>query len=230
MVDIDAGRASLWVGNYDFWHQSSILARDLRANENKKKEDKALELEAFIRRFSANASKSRQATSRRKQLEKLTIEELPVSTRKHPHIVFTQKREAGDILLEVRGLTKSLDGIKVLDNITFTLQKGDKVMLIGDDEIANTTLLQILMGEMSADEGTFRWGVTTTQAYLPKDQNSYFDGVEHNLIDWLREFSEDKSKILSVLFWVACFSPAKKVSKPPKFCQVASACAACWPK
>jgi len=194
MVDIDAGKASLWVGNYDFWHQSSILARDLRANENKKKEDKALELEAFIRRFSANASKSRQATSRRKQLEKLTIEELPVSTRKHPHIVFTQKREAGDILLEVRGLSKSIGGLKVLDNVTFTLQKGDKAILVGDDEIANTTLLQILMGEISPDEGTFRWGVTTTQAYLPKDQNAYFDNVELNLIDWLREFSEDKTE------------------------------------
>jgi ATPase subunit of ABC transporter with duplicated ATPase domains len=194
MVDIDCGKANLWVGNYDFWHQSSALARELRSNENKKKEDKALELEAFIRRFSANASKSRQATSRRKQLEKLTIEELPISSRKHPHILFSQKREAGDILLEVRDISKSIGGLKILDKVTFTLRKGDKVILVGDDEIAKTTLLQILMGEIPPDDGTFRWGVTTTQAYLPKDHNSYFENIQLNLIDWLREFSEDKSE------------------------------------
>lgn len=194
MVDIDCGKANLWVGNYDFWYESSILARDLRSNENKKKEDKRAELEAFIRRFSANASKSRQATSRRRQLENLTIEELPISSRKHPSILFSQRREAGDILLEVRNITKSIGGLKILDNVTFTLQKGDKAILVGDDEIAKTLLMQILMGEIAPDEGTFRWGVTTTQAYLPKDHNAYFDGIELNLIDWLRQYSEDKSE------------------------------------
>lgn len=194
MVDIDYGKANMWVGNYDFWYQSSQLARDLRANENKKKEDKAKELEAFIARFSANASKSRQATSRRKQLDKLTIEDLPQSIRKSPSILFAQKREAGDILLEVRDLSASLHGEKLLHDVTFTIKKGEKVILVGNNELAKTLLMQVLMGEAKADSGTFRWGVTTTQGYLPKDHNSYFDGKEINLIDWLREFSEDKSE------------------------------------
>lgn len=194
MVDIDFGKASLWVGNYDFWYHSSQLARDLKAADNKKKEDKAKDLEAFIRRFSANASKSRQATSRRKQLEKLTLEELPISTRKSPNILFQQKREAGDILLEVKDLSKTLHGEKILDNVTFQIKKGDKILIIGDNEIANTTLFQIVAGIMPADSGTYRWGVTTTQAYLPKDHNEYFEGKDLNLIDWLREYSEDKSE------------------------------------
>lgn len=194
MVDIDYGKANLYVGNYDFWLQSSQLAMELKSNSNKKKEDKAKELEAFIQRFSANASKSRQATSRKKQLEKLTLDELPVSTRKRPNILFQQKREAGDILLEVQGLTKSLNGEKVLDNVSFSLRRGDKVLFVGENEIAKTTLFQILMGEMQADSGEFKWGVTTNYAYLPKDNNSYFEGKTMNLIDWLREFSEDKSE------------------------------------
>ncbi len=194
MVDIDYGKANMWVGNYDFWQQSSQLARDLRANENKKKEDKAKELEAFIARFSANASKSRQATSRRKQLEKLTIEDLPQSIRKTPNILFSQKREAGDILLEVRDLSGSLHGEQLIDSVSFTIKKGEKVIFVGNNELAKTLLFQILMGEAKADSGTFRWGVTTSQSYLPKDHNSFFDGKEVNLIDWLREFSEDKSE------------------------------------
>jgi ATPase subunit of ABC transporter with duplicated ATPase domains len=193
-VDVDYGKASLWVGNYDFWQQSSLLARDLKSNENKKKEDKAKDLEAFIRRFSANASKSKQATSRRKVLEKLTIEDLPISTRKSPNILFSQKREAGDILLEVKGLTKSLHGEKLFSDVTFQIKKGEKVLIIGDNEIANSMLFQIIAGEVAADAGTYRWGVTTTQGYLPKDYNDYFDGKDLNLIDWLREYSEDKSE------------------------------------
>lgn len=194
MVDIDYGKANLWVGNYDFWYQSSQLARELKSNENKKKEDKAKELEAFIRRFSANASKSKQATSRRRQLEKLTIEDLPISNRKSPSIMFSQKREAGDILLEVKDLSKTVNGEKLLDNVTFQLKKGDKVVFVGDNDIAISTLFQVLMGELKPDSGTFRFGVTTTQSYLPKDHNPYFDGKKVNLIDWLREYSEDKSE------------------------------------
>lgn len=194
MVDIDYGKASLYVGNYDFWQQSSQLALELRSNSNKKKEDKAKELETFIARFSANASKSRQATSRKKQLEKLTLDELPVSTRKKPNILFQQKREAGDVLLEVQGISKTINNEKVLDNISFSLRKGDKVIFVGQNEIAKTTLFQILMGEVKPDEGTYKWGVTTSQSYLPKDHNPYFEGKEMNLIDWLREFSEDKSE------------------------------------
>ncbi len=194
MVDIDYGKANLYVGNYDFWLQSSQLAMELRSNSNKKKEDKAKELESFIQRFSANASKSRQATSRKKQLEKLTLEELPVSTRKRPNILFQQKREAGTILLEVHGLSKSLNGEKIFENVSFSLNRGDKVLFVGENEIAKTTLFQILTGELAPDSGTFKWGVTTNYSYLPKDQNPYFVDKTMNLIDWLREYSEDKSE------------------------------------
>lgn len=194
MVDIDYGKAQLYVGNYDFWLQSSELARELRSNEHKKKEDKAKELESFIRRFSANASKSSQATSRRKQLEKLTLEELPISTRKSPNIMFQQKREAGDILLEVKGISKALEGQSILKDVTFTIKKGDKAIFVGEDEIAKTLLFRILMGEVEPDSGTIKWGVTTTQAYLPKDNNVYFENKDINLIDWLRQFSEEKSE------------------------------------
>ncbi|MBP6218336.1 MAG: ATP-binding cassette domain-containing protein [Oligoflexales bacterium] len=194
MVDIDYGKASLYVGNYDFWLQSSQLALELRSNSNKKKEDKAKELESFIQRFSANASKSRQATSRKKQLEKITLDELPVSTRKRPSIVFQQKREAGDVLLEVNSITKVVGTEKVLDDVSFSLKKGDKVIFVGDNEISKTTLFQILVGEMKADKGSFKWGITTNQGYLAKDHNHYFEGSELNLIDWLRQYSEDKSE------------------------------------
>lgn len=194
MVDVDYGKAKLYTGNYDFWEQSSLLAQELRSNENKKREDKAKDLEAFIARFSANASKSSQATSRRKMLEKLTLEDLPISTRKKPNILFQQKREAGDILLEVKDLSCSKNGLKILDKVNFSLKKGDKAILVGDNEIAKTTLFQVLMGELVPDSGTYRWGTTTTQAYLPKDHNPYFDGMDLNLIDWLRQYSEDKSE------------------------------------
>lgn len=194
MVDIDYGKASLWVGNYDFWQQSSVLARELKQNENKKKEDKAKDLEAFIRRFSANASKSSQATSRRKQLEKLTLEDLPQSIRKSPNILFSPKREAGDILLEVKNVCKKINNEGLLNNISFNVKKGEKIIFVGDNEISISMLFDILMGEQSADEGSVRWGVTTTQSYLPKDHNKFFDGKAVNLIDWLREFSEDKSE------------------------------------
>lgn len=193
-VDIDYGKAQMWVGNYDFWQQSSMLARDLMAHENKKKEDKAKDLEAFIARFSANASKSRQATSRRKLLEKLTFEDLPISTRKSPNILFSQKREAGDILLEVNNLSASLNGEPLFQNASFNVKKGDKILFLGDNELAITSLFNVLMGEAPADNGTVRWGVTTSQAYLPKDHNQFFDGKEINLVDWLREYSEDKSE------------------------------------
>lgn len=194
MVDIDYGKAKLYTGNYDFWEQSSLLAQELRSNENKKREEKAKDLESFIARFSANASKSSQATSRRKMLEKLTLEDLPISTRKKPNILFQQKREAGDILLEVKDLSCSKNGQKILESVHFSLKKGDKAILVGENEIAKTALFQVLMGELTPDSGTYRWGSTTTQAYLPKDQNAYFDGLDLNLIDWLRQYSVDKSE------------------------------------
>lgn len=194
MVDVDYGKARLYTGNYDFWEQSSQLALELRSNENKKREDKAKELETFIARFSANASKSSQATSRRKMLEKLTLEDLPISTRKKPNILFQQKREAGDIILEVKELSLVRNGQKILDNATFSLKRGDKAILVGDNEIGLTSLFQALVTELPADSGTVRWGSTVTPAYLPKDNNTYFDGVDLNLIDWLRQYSEDKSE------------------------------------
>lgn len=194
MVDIDFGKVSLYVGNYDFWKQSSELAMHLRANENKKKEEKAKELEAFISRFSANAAKSKQATARRKQLEKLTLDDMPVSSRKYPYVKFDQEREAGDILLEVKNLTKSIDGELILNDVSFEIQKNDKVLFLSESDQATTVLFKILMGEMEADSGEFRWGVTTSQAFLPKDFNHFFMECKLNLIDWLRQYSDDQSE------------------------------------
>ncbi len=194
MVDIDFGKVSLYVGNYDFWKQSSELAQQLRANENKKKEDKAKELEAFISRFSANAAKSKQATARRKQLEKLTLEDMPISSRKYPYVKFDQEREAGDILLEVKNISKMVDGEQVLKDISFEIQKQDKALFLADNEQAITVLFKILMGELEADSGEFRWGVTTSQSFFPKDFNHFFADCKLNLIDWLRQYSDDQSE------------------------------------
>ena len=194
MVDIDFRKVSLYVGNYDFWKKSSELALQLRSNENKKKEDKAKELEAFIRRFSANASKSKQATARKKQLEKLTLDDIPMTTRKYPYIRYEQEREAGDILLEVKGLTKEIGGEKVLDNVSFEILKGDKALIVSNSELSVSTLFEVLMGNLEPDSGSFRWGVTTSQAYIPKDFNEFFESCKLNLVDWLRQFSEDQSE------------------------------------
>jgi ATPase subunit of ABC transporter with duplicated ATPase domains len=164
----------------------------LRGAESKKTEEKANELKAFIKRFSANASKSKQATSRQKQLEKLSLVDLPVSTRKYPFIKFTPGREAGKDILRVDGLTKSIEGVKILDNVSFTIDKGDKVAFLSPNDLTQTILFQILMGELEADSGTFTWGVTTSQAYLPSDNSKFFQSAEDDLINWLREYSEDK--------------------------------------
>ena len=158
---------------------------------NKKKEEKIKELQTFIQRFSANASKSKQATSRKKLLEKITLDDIKPSSRRYPYIAFTPDREAGDQLLQVSGLTKTIDGEKVLNNVSFTLKKGDKVAFVGPNSVGKTALFEILMGNMEADAGTFKWGVTTTQAYLPKDNNEFFDDVDLNLVDWLRQYSRD---------------------------------------
>lgn len=194
MVDIDFGKAKLFVGNYDFWKQSSELALRLRSNDNKKKEDKTKELEAFIRRFSANASKSKQATARRKQLDKITLDDIEPSTRKNPHVIFEQERDAGDILLIVKGLSKTINGEKILNKVSFEILKGDKAIFVGDSEIARSVLFDILMGKMKPDEGEIKWGVTTSQSYLPKDHDSYFTETPLTLIDWLRQYSKDKSE------------------------------------
>ncbi|GAA4878725.1 ATP-binding cassette domain-containing protein [Paenibacillus vulneris] len=193
IADIDFGKIQLYVGNYDFWYESSQLALKLTRESNKKVEEKRKELEAFIQRFSANASKSKQATSRKKQLEKLTLEDIRPSTRKYPFIKFQPEREAGKQLLSVEKLSKTIDGEKILNNISFTLNKGDKVALVGPNGHAKTTLFQILMGELEADSGEYTWGVTTTQAYFPKDNSEYFNS-DLNLVDWLRQYSKDQDE------------------------------------
>jgi ATPase subunit of ABC transporter with duplicated ATPase domains len=195
MADIDYGRIQLYTGNYDFWYESSQLLLKQAQDKKKKVEDKAEELKAFIARFSANASKSRQATSRKKQLEKLTLEDIQPSSRKYPFVGFKAEREAGDQLLRVENLSKTIDGTKVLDRVTFRLSKGDKVAFIGDSDLAVTTLFRILVGEIEPDSGSFTWGVTTTRSYFPKDNSEYFDKSELSLIDWLRQYSPDQSEI-----------------------------------
>ncbi|ACL19610.1 ABC transporter related [Desulfitobacterium hafniense DCB-2] len=193
MADVDFGKIKLYVGNYDFWYESSQLALQMTRDLNKKKEEKAKQLKEFIARFSANASKSKQATSRKKMLDKLNIEDIEPSNRKYPYVGFKPEREVGNDILTVEGLTKTIDGVKVLDNVSFILSKGDKVALVGTNEGAYTALLQILAGEMEPDSGSYKWGVTITKAYFPKDNTEYFQDVDLSLVDWLRQFSADKT-------------------------------------
>ena len=192
IADIDYGKIKMFVGNYDFWYESNQLMQELIRNQNKKMEQKKKELQDFIARFSANASKSKQATSRKKQLEKLQFEDMQVSNRKYPYIEFKPEREAGNNMLKVENLTKTIDGEKILDNISFTINTGDKVVILSKNDIAKTTLFQILAGELEPDSGTVEWGVTTSQSYFPKDNSTYFEDVDLSLIDWLRQFSTDQ--------------------------------------
>ncbi|WNQ09119.1 ATP-binding cassette domain-containing protein [Paenibacillus aurantius] len=194
IADIDFGKIQLYVGNYDFWYESSQLATKLLTDKNKKIEEKRKELEEFIRRFSANASKSKQATSRKKTLEKLTLEDIKPSSRKYPYINFKADREAGKQLLTVENLSKTVDGEPLLNNVSFTINKGDKIAFVGPNGHAKSTLFEILMKEQEADSGSFTWGVTTSQAYFPIDNSKYFDGVELNLIDWLRQYSKEQDE------------------------------------
>ncbi|MGN8833172.1 ABC-F family ATP-binding cassette domain-containing protein [Selenomonas montiformis] len=191
ICDVDFGEIRLYAGNYDFWYQSSQLALQLQKEQNKKAEEKIKELQNFIARFAANAAKSKQATSRKKLLDKIRVEDIKPSSRRYPYIAFTPDREAGDQLLQVDGISKTVDGEQVLKNVSFTLKKGDKVAFVGPNSIGKTMLFRILMGEEEPDEGTFKWGVTTTQAYLPSDNSSYFDDVDLTLVDWLRQYSKD---------------------------------------
>jgi len=187
IADIDFGKISVYMGNYDFWYQASQLNLKQKQEGNKKITDRANELKAFIQRFSSNASKSKQATSRKKLLEKLTIEDMPVSSRKYPFICFKPERTCGNVILEVDGLTKSIDGEKVLNNVSFNVNCGNKIAFMGGNSLAKTTLFQILAGEMEPDSGTFHWGTTITQSYFPKEYSAYFNG-DRNLIEWLLEW------------------------------------------
>jgi len=194
MIDIDFGKATLFMGNYDFWYESSQLALSMSRDKNKKTEEKMKELQEFIDRFSANASKSKQATSRKKTLEKLTLDDIKPSSRKYPFINFKPEREVGNEVLMVEGLTKTYEGRKVLDNVTFRMNTGDKIALVGDDEVAKSVLLAILAGDLAPDSGEFKWGVTITPSYFPKNNTSYFEGCNLNLVDWLRQYSSDQDE------------------------------------
>ncbi|MGG0539336.1 ABC-F family ATP-binding cassette domain-containing protein [Priestia aryabhattai] len=189
IADLDFSKIQVYVGNYDFWYESSQLAQKMASDANKKKEEKIKELQAFIARFSANASKSKQATSRKKLLDKISLDDIRPSSRRYPYVNFTPEREIGNDVLRVEGLTKTIDGVKVLDNVSFTMNKDDKIALVGRNELANSTLMKILMGEMEADSGTYKWGVTTSQAFFPKDNSEYFENGDLNLVDWLRQYS-----------------------------------------
>ncbi|WP_455100088.1 ABC-F family ATP-binding cassette domain-containing protein [Peptostreptococcus stomatis] len=193
IVDVDFGKIQLYTGNYDFWYESSQLALQLMKDQNKKAEEKIAQLKEFIARFSSNASKAKQATSRKKQLEKLNIEEIQPSRRKYPYVAFKPEREIGNEVLEVHNITKVIDGVKVLDYISFRLENDDKVVFMGDD-MAATALFNILSERDTDFEGSFKWGVTTSQDYMPKNHNEYFDGCELSLVDWLRQYSEEKSE------------------------------------
>jgi ATPase subunit of ABC transporter with duplicated ATPase domains len=194
MADIDFSKVTTFTGNYDFWRQASELNQRLLSAQNKKSTDKAEELKAFIQRFSANASKSRQASSRQKQLEKLTFVDMPVSSRKQPFVGFDLKRELGNDVLTVEGITKTFEGSEILKNISFTMKKGDKIALLGKNDLAKTMLMDILAGETKADKGTFTWGTTTTRSYFPAENSKYFAGDEDSLVDWLRQYSDDKDE------------------------------------
>lgn len=194
MVDIDFRKIKIFVGNYDFWYESSQLAAQMLKDQNKKKEDKIKELQNFIARFSANKSKSKQATSRKKLLDKIQIEDIQPSTRRYPFVGFEMEREVGNQILEVNEISKTIEGRLVLDKVSFMVNKNDKIGFIGD-ELAITTLFKILAGEMEADSGSFKWGVTTSRSYFPKDNTEFFKDTPYNLIDWLRQYSTEQSEI-----------------------------------
>ena len=191
IADIDYAKIQLYAGNYDFWYESSQLMVRQMKEANKKKEEKIKELQEFIQRFSANASKSKQATSRKRALEKIELDDIRPSSRKYPYIDFRPFREIGNEVLTVEGLTKTVDGVKVLDNVSFIVNKDDKIAFVGSDELAKTTLFKILAGDLEPDEGSYKWGITTSQAYFPKDNTKEFD-CEDIIVDWLMQYSPEK--------------------------------------
>jgi len=194
ICDIDFSKIKLYVGNYDFWYKSSQLAQRMMSDQNKKVEEKMKELKEFIQRFSANASKSSQATSRKKMLDKLTLEDIQPSSRKYPYVGFKPDREAGDNLLRVENISFTFEGKSLLRDVSFTIKKGQKVVFLADSEVTTSFLFKILMGEIKPDKGRVEWGVTTTQAYLPNDNSSFFKDASLDLINWLRQFSKDQTE------------------------------------
>ena len=194
IVDIDYTKIRMYVGNYDFWYESSQLIQREMRDQNRKNEDKIKELQAFIQRFSANKSKSKQATSRKKLLDKITVEEMPASSRRYPYVGFTMDREPGKEILTVENLSKTVDGVKVLDNVSFRVNKGDKIAFLAENQLAVTTLFKILTEELTPDEGTFKWGVSTTQSYFPQDNSEYFNDCDLSILKWLEQYSKDTTE------------------------------------
>jgi ATPase subunit of ABC transporter with duplicated ATPase domains len=192
ITDVDFGKIKMFVGNYDFWYESSQLALQMSKDQNKKKEDKIKQLQEFIARFSANASKSKQATSRKKLLDKITLDDIEPSNRRYPFVGFKPDREVGNDILIVENLSKSIDGEPMFKDVTFSVRKGDKIAFVGDNELVNTVLFKVLMGELEPDSGTVKWGVTITKSYFPKDNSEFFNDVDLNLVDWLRQYSTEK--------------------------------------
>lgn len=216
IVDIDYNKVQMYAGNYDFWYESSQLMQQLIRNQNKKKEEKIRDLQNFIQRFSANKSKSKQATSRKKILDSITLEEMPASSRKYPYVGFEPEREAGKDILFVEGITKTVDGVKVLDNVSFIANKGDKIALVGENEAGQTALFKILTGEMEPDAGSFKWGVSTSQSYFPQDNSAFFEGFDEDLICWLRQYSEDTTETYLRGFLGRMLFSGDEVYKPAK--------------
>ncbi|MPM48493.1 putative ABC transporter ATP-binding protein YbiT [bioreactor metagenome] len=215
-VDIDYTQIKMYTGNYDFWYESSMLMQRITREQNRKKEDKAKDLMEFIARFSANKSKAKQATSRKKLLEKLTLDEMPASSRKYPFVGYKIDREPGKEILTVEDISHSIDGVKVLSHVSFRLNKGDKIAFVGDDEIATTTLFQILAEEITPDEGTFKWGVSTSQAFFPKDNTRFFEDSELTILSWLEQYSKDKSESYLRSFLGRMLFSGEDVFKPVK--------------
>lgn len=193
ICDVDFGKIKIYMGNYDFWYESSQLTMQLIKDQNKKKEEKIKDLQNFIARFSANASKSRQATSRKKLLDKISLDDIAVSNRKYPFVGFKPEREPGNDILFVEGISKTIDGVKVLDNVSFIVGRDDKIAFVGND-IAITTLFKILAGELEADEGNIKYGITITKEYFPKDNTEYFKDCKLSLVDWMRQYSQDQTE------------------------------------
>ena len=194
IVDVDYGQIKMYVGNYEFWYESSQMVQRMIRDQNRKNEEKIKELQLFIQRFSANKSKSKQATARRKLLDKLTVEEMPASSRRYPFVGFTMEREPGKEILTVENLSKTVDGRKVLDNVSFRVNKGDKIAFVGEDEIAKTTLFKIIMGELEPDEGNYKWGTTITTSYFPLDNSAFFNDCDLNLLDWLAQYTGNSAE------------------------------------
>ncbi len=214
IVDIDYGKIKMYVGNYDFWYESSQLIQQLIRNKNKRAEEKIAELQTFIARFAANKAKSKQATSRRRLLDKMSVEEMPASSRRYPFVGFEREREVGKDILFVTDVSKTIDGVNLLDKVSFIVNKNDKIAFVGENELAQTTLFKILMGELEPDEGSVKWGQTVTTSYLPKDNTEYFEGCTDSLVDWIRQFSSKKDDVYLRGFLGRMLFSGEEVFKP----------------